>query len=525
MPFSVPNSTDATGTRLRTPRSYSKLSGICATCLDGCTGPCEIGMSSYRATEMIYPAPFGQVTAGAEKEYPLDLSHFAINGTAVGAVGIQADPDHATFPAVDLSVALGHDGGIQLDLPIVIPGLGSTDVAARNFDHLAAGAAITGTILTIGENVCGMDDQAVYEDGKVKHSPDMARRIEMFNKWQQNGKGAIVVQENVEDGRAGVLEYVIRELGVDKVEMKWGQGAKDIGGEVKIKNLDKALRLYARGYIVLPNPTLPDVQEAFRRGELKEFERHSRLGMVSHEAFMGRAASLREAGAKYLFLKTGAYRPADLARAIKFASEAKIDVLTIDGAGGGTGMSPWRMMNEWGVPFVEIMSLAKQYCDRLAARGEYVPDLVAAGGLAFEDQMFKAFALGAPYVKAIGMARSAMTSAMVAKHVGQAIATGEVKAPYEKYGSSLDTIFLLYYELQEMLGEQVADLPAGAIGMYHYYRRLGQGLRQFMAGARKFGLQHITRDDICALTREAADASGIAYIMDVDKAEVDAILG
>jgi len=49
------------------------------------------------------------------------------------------------------------------------------------------------------------------------------------------------------------------------IELKWGQGAKNIGGEIKIDNLDSA---------------------------------------------------------------------------IKYASDADIDLLTIDGAGGGTGMSP-----------------------------------------------------------------------------------------------------------------------------------------------------------------------------------------
>jgi len=64
---------------------------------------------------------------------------------------------------------------------------------------------------------------------------------------------------------------------------------------------------------------------------------------------------LRAAGAKYVFLKTGAYRPSDLALAVRCASEAKLDLLTVDAAGGGTGMSPWRMMNEWGVPPIVIM--------------------------------------------------------------------------------------------------------------------------------------------------------------------------
>jgi len=45
---------------------------------------------------------------------------------------------------------------------------------------------------------------------------------------------------------------------------------------------------------------------------------------------------LRDAGANHVFLKTGAYRPADLARAVKYASKAELDLLTVDGAGGGT---------------------------------------------------------------------------------------------------------------------------------------------------------------------------------------------
>ncbi len=45
-----------------------------------------------------------------------------------------------------------------------------------------------------------------------------------------------------------------------------------------------------------------------------------------------------------------------------------------------------------------------------------------------------------------------------------------------------------------------------------------------MCGARKFAIKEITRDDIVALTSEAAHASGIKYVMDADKEEVERIL-
>ena len=68
-------------------------------------------------------------------------------------------------------------------------------------------------------------------------------------------------------------------------------------------------------------------------------------------------------------------------------------------------------------------------------------------------------------------------------------------------------------------------LPPGALGLYTYYERLAQGLRQLMAGSRKFAPEYISRNDIAALTHEAAEISGIRYIMDVDKDEVEQILG
>jgi glutamate synthase domain-containing protein 2 len=309
------------------------------------------------------------------------------------------------------------------------------------------------------------------------------------------------------------------------VELKWGQGAKDIGGEVKIVDLKKAQILYDRGYVVLPNPTDPDVIKAFEHGAFKEFERHSRIGMVDEESFAKRVEELRKTGAKYIFLKTGAYRPADLARAVRFSSKYKIDLLTVDGAGGGTGMSPWRMMNEWGIPPVEIHSLTYQYAKRLADRGEYVPAIAAAGGFTFEDQIFKALALGAPFVKLVGMARAPIAAAMVGKTIGRTIEYNQVPVYIERFGNTKDEIFVTAGTLRKELGDKEFEkMPTGAIGLYTYYERLAQGLRQLMCGSRKFGLEHISRDDIASLTREATDISGITYIMDVDKQEVDQIL-
>ena len=519
------NTSAATLTKNRTEGSVTSISGMCVTCVDGCIGMCEIGKSAYRGHEVIYPQPFGVITTASEKIYPVDYSHFNIMGTAVGAKGIEADSDKAIFPNVNLEVHFGYDKGIKFRLPWIIPGIGSTDIAKNNWEGLAIGTALAGTGLTIGENVVGMDPQSVIRKGRVVDTVDLKRRVRLFKDNQRHGYGAIIVQSNVEDTRLGTQEYAIDELGVEIVELKWGQGAKDIGGEVKVRDLKKAQMLYERGYVVLPNPTDPAVIRAFERGSFKEFERHSRVGMVTEESFAARVEELRKTGVKYIFLKTGAYRPADLARAIKFATKYKLDLLTVDGAGGGTGMSPWRMMNEWGVPTVELHSLLYKYAKHLADKGEQVPALALAGGFTFEDQIFKGLALGAPFVRLIGMARSPIAATMVGKTIGNAIKAHQLPVYIERFGSSIDEIFVTSGELRKELGnEEFEKLPAGAIGLYTYYERLAQGLRQLMCGSRKFAMEHISRDDIAALTHEAANVSGIPYITEVDKEEAEAIL-
>ena len=523
MSYTKLNRSAATLTKNRTEGSVSPFSGMCVTCVDGCIGMCEIGKSAYRGPEVLYPQPFGIITAASEKEYPVDLSHFTILGTAVGAHGVAADSDVATFEKVSVETAIGVDKGIKLKIPFIIPGMGSTNVAKQNWEGLAIGAAISGAILTVGENVCAMDDESEIKDGRIVRSPDMENRVGLFQKWS-DGYGTVAVQSNVEDTRLGVQEYVIEKLGVETVELKWGQGAKDIGGEVKIKSLKKAQDLYKRGYIVLPNPEDPNVIKAFEKGSFKEFERHSRLGMVEEETFMARVEELRKAGAKYVFLKTGAYRPADLARAVKYASKAKLDLLTVDGAGGGTGMSPWRMMNEWGIPSVELWSLLYEYLHKLDEKGEFIPDVCAAGGITFEDQIYKTLALGAPYFKAIGMARSPLAAAMVGKTIGKRIKEDQIPVYVERFGNKIEEIFVTASELKNQYGEKFDDIPPGALGVHGYFTRLNQGLRQLMAGNRKFTLEYIQRDDIASLTRDVENISGIPFVTDVDKEEVEAIL-
>ena len=63
-----------------------------------------------------------------------------------------------------------------------------------------------------------------------------------------------------------------------------------------------------------------------------------------------------------------------------------------------------------------------------------------AGGFTFEDQMFKGLALGAPYTKLIGMARSPIAACMVGKTIGKRIDENQVPVYVERFGNSKEAI-------------------------------------------------------------------------------------
>jgi len=525
MNLNRPNSNEAIQTKNRS-RDVAPQSGLCTRCMDGCKGNCDLFQATFRGRELLYPGPFGDVTAGADKDYPEDYSHLQIMGYALGADGTQADPDHATFPTVSTETSFGVTHKVKMKIPMFTGALGSTEIARKNWEHFAIGAAITGISLVCGENVCGIDPGLEFDNnGKVKKAPDMERRVELYRRYHE-GYGDILVQMNVEDTRLGVAEYVVDKLGVETIELKWGQGAKCIGGEIKVNSLERAQELKRRGYIVTPDPDNPAMQAAFKSGAIKEFERHSRLGFVDQESFHKEVERLRNLGAKRVTLKTGAYPMRELAMAIKWASEAKIDLLTIDGAPGGTGMSPWRMMEEWGIPALYLHSMTYELCQRLADNGEWVPDIAFAGGFSTEDHIFKALALGAPFTKAVCMGRALMIPGMVGKNIQKWLdgEDGGLPSTVSKHGATKEEIFVCLEELKGKFGSEINNIPLGAVGIFSAGEKLRVGLQQLMAGARKWRVDLITRKELACLTEQAAKVTGLPYIMDAYREEALAII-
>jgi hypothetical protein len=511
-------------------------------------GKCEIWLSSLRGRKMLYPRDYSNITAGSGNTCPIGVSYnsLRIQGYLYGANdlprGISNNPDDCVFPNVSLETEFGGKVKTKSSIPIMTGALGSTFIAAKYWDSFAIGAALVGFPIVVGENVVGIDREAVIEDGKIKKAPELERRIDTYLRYFDK-YGAIIVQMNVEDTRNGVAEFLIEKYG-DKViiELKWGQGAKVIGGEIQVNSLDYALFLQKRGYIVDPDPSKPEVQEAFKHGAIKSIARHSRLGYTDkasvsevREDFMKEVEYLRKLGYKRISLKTGSYGMEALSMAIKFASEAELDLLTIDGSGGGTGMSPWNMMESWGVPSIFLHSKAYEYASILADKGKKVVDIAFAGGIAKEDQIFKALALGNPYVKLVCMGRALMIPGFLGSNIEGALNPNkkenlngnwdELPKSVSVFGEKPDEIFAGYYDLEKKIGkEEMKNIPYGAIAVWTLSDKLAAGLQQLLAGVRKFSIKGISRDDVFSANRETKKETGIPFMTDTADKKAKEIL-
>lgn len=528
---------DALGTA---NRGDAAESGLCTLCRADCKGKCETWLSSMVGRKLLYPRDFGVTTAGSANTTHVGACYnsLRIQGYNYGSHGIphglSDNPDDCIFPNVSIEGEFGNEIKTKYKVPLMTGALGSTFIAAKYWESFAVGAALAGYPIVVGENVVGVDKEAVIENGRIVKAPELERRIETYLRYY-NGYGAIIVQINVEDTRNGVAEFVIEKYGDQAViELKWGQGAKVIGGEIQVTTLEYAQFLKDRGYIVDPDPSSPKVQEAFAHGAIKSFARHSRLGYTDLHSeedvsknFMECVEYLRQLGYKRISLKTGSYGNEALAMAIKYATDAKLDLLTIDGSGGGTGMSPWNMMESWGVPSLHLHAQAYKYAKILADQGKKVVDLSFAGGLAKEDQIFKALALGAPFTKLICMGRSLMIPAFLGANIEGVLFPDRkehISGHWEKLppsvtaqGLKAEEIFAGYYDVQNLVGaNNMKDIPYGAIATYTAADKLAAGLQQLLAGVRKFNISEITRDEIFAANKETADITGIPFMVDVD---------
>jgi isopentenyl diphosphate isomerase/L-lactate dehydrogenase-like FMN-dependent dehydrogenase len=363
------NASIVTKTKLAFPENVSP-SGICNPCT--MCGGCEIGLKA-KTGRTVFPEPFGIAQFAAEKKVP-NLEDIQILPEIFG--------EEVIFPNVKTETDIG---GFKSSLPLVVSALGSTKVAHSLGKEIAAGSAKAGIPMVIGENV-----MTTYGIQGLKNR--IKPYLDNFEKF-----GAVIVQGNIEEIKQNIFEKAV-ELGANGIEIKLGQGAKGgLGGEVVFEDPKEAEKYRKLGYMII------------KRADGK-FERHCSPGNVTEKI-------LRDLLVKYSDLKVPIWIKIVIGNGIidfvklcqRIVKEEKVllKAITIDGFGGGTGMSPWLIMNETSLPSISALpEIGKLKLDF---------DILVSGGFADGVSVAKALMLGA---KAVGMGRAFLISAKVAKEKG-----------------------------------------------------------------------------------------------------------
>ncbi|MDA3844928.1 MAG: hypothetical protein PF505_00090 [Vallitaleaceae bacterium] len=163
----------------------------------------------------------------------------------------------------------------------------------------------------------------------------------------------------------------------------------------------------------------------------------------------------------------------------------------------------------------------------LKKQGKNVVDMAFAGGLAREDHIFKALALGGEFTKLVCMGRSLMIPAYLGSNIEgvlnpsrKAAVNGtwdKIPAWLEKeIGSTVEELFAGYYDVQSKVGsDEMKNIPYGALGVWTLADKLACGVQQLLAGARKFDVNEIGRDELFAANEETSAITGIPHMMTV----------
>lgn len=498
MTYSPKLSSSFNDTYLRS-NHISPQSGMCSFCTEDCDGTCEIALAAVLGQRAVYPTNTGNNQVASEKDYPIDFSHFNINGRVFGAIGANENYEDANIYHVKLEREFGKFNPVKMTMPIVLPAL-----IKLNWEDYFAGAAMAGVVCVIGEGSRTKDPELKIENGKVVKFDALKTILDSFRKYYR-GYGQIVLQCNVEDDMLGVPEYAIKEHKIEALEFKFGQSAKGTQPVVRIKSREEALNKQEMGDLVFPNPMDSEIIKKSEEGTCPNFYSYGRLPLWDEDYLVSRIEELREMGVKNFYLKMAGYDREDLERVIKIGSKAQVDMITFDGAGGGSGYSPNKMMNEWSLPTILMEDAICTIVEKLKAKDLYIPAITMTGGLSSEDQVFKSLALGNGNVTAVGLCRASMTAAMAGKKIGNMIKEGIVPKHMEKYGDTVDEIYGDLADLRSIYGKEANDFSLGAVGVFSYLNKIAFGLKHFAALNRKFDINYLDRSDLIPLTRDAKD--------------------
>jgi hypothetical protein len=112
------------------------------------------------------------------------------------------------------------------------------------------------------------------------------------------------------------------------------------------------------------------------------------------------------------------------------------------------------------------------------------------------------------------MGRALMTPGFVSRNIAEWIKGQDLPRSVAPFGGSLDEIFVTYESIKAEYGDEIDRFSAGSLGVHTYSDKIRVGLQQLMSGNRNMKLSTLSRNDLTALTLEAAEISGIPFVTD-----------
>jgi glutamate synthase domain-containing protein 2 len=207
---------------------------------------------------------------------------------------------------------------------------------------------------------------------------------------------------------------------------------------------------------------------------------------------------------KPIYVKVGATR---VFHDVKLAVHAGADVVVVDGMQGGTAATQWAFIEHVGIPTLAAVRQAVDALEDLNKKEEV--QLIVSGGIRTGADCAKALALGADAVS-IGqgvLVALGCNSSSYVQHDRHVDAT----ADYARLGTSPGHCHHCHtgrcpvgVTTQDVILEQRLDPAVGAKRVRNYFKTLNMELTMIARACGKQNVHHLEREDLAALTMEAA---------------------
>lgn len=349
---------------------------------------------------------------------------------------------------------------LELDIPITIAGMSFGALSANAKEALGRAATSVGTCTTTGDG--GMTDE-------------------------ERAASRLLVYQCL-PSRYGFDPEHLKQA--DAVEVVVGQGAKPGGGGM-------LLGQKVSGRVAQMRTLPPGIDQ-------RSSSRHP--DWTGPDDLRIKIEELREATAweKPIFVKIGATR---VTNDVKLAVHAGADVVVVDGLQGGTGATQEVFIEHAGIPTLAAVRLAAEALQEIGMERDV--QLVVSGGIRSGADVAKALALGADAVS-MGVAPLIALGCNSPTYVKNGT-VHDARPDYHALGTAPGYCHHMHTGLcpvgiatQDPQLESRLDPGLGAQRVINYFNAVTMELTALARGCGKSRVHNLEREDLVALTIEAA---------------------